>query len=146
MSAVEAKDIAQKLFDSMGIAAVVEVESDEPIYLTISSEDSALLIGKGGDNLRAIQTMTNTLYRKLVQDGGYVGIDINGYKKDRVVKVQAIAQEAADKARETGEDQHLKPMNAFERRSVHTLLSEDSDIITDSEGEGVNRHIVIRKR
>ena len=146
MSAVEAKDIAQKLFDSMGIAAVVEVESDEPIYLTISSEDSALLIGKGGDNLRAIQTMTNTLYRKLVQDGGYVGMDINGYKKDRVVKVQAIAQEAADKARETGEDQHLKPMNAFERRSVHTLLSEDSDIITDSEGEGVNRHIVIRKR
>jgi predicted RNA-binding protein Jag len=37
-------------------------------------------------------------------------------------------------------------MNSFERRSVHTLLSEDPDIITDSEGEGVNRHIVIRKR
>ncbi len=146
MSAVEAKDIAQKLFDSMGIPAVVDIESDEPIYLTVSSDDSALIIGKGGENLRAVQTMINTLYRRANSDAGYVGIDINGYKKERVEKVQAIAQEAADRARETGEVQHLKPMNAFERRSVHTLLSEDADIVTDSEGEGVNRHIVIRKR
>jgi spoIIIJ-associated protein len=146
MSAVEAKDIAQKLLDSMGIPAVVEIESDEPVYLNISSDDSALLIGKGGENLRSIQNMINTLYHRKSQEFGYVGVDINGYKKDRILKVQAIAQEAADKARETGEDQHLKPMNAFERRSVHTLLSEDSDIATDSEGEGVNRHIVIKKR
>ena len=146
MSAVEAKDIAQKLLDTMGIPAVVEISSDEPIYLNISSDDSALLIGKGGDNLRSFQSMINTLYRRANRDGEYVGVDINGYKKERVEKVQAMAQEAADKARENGEDQHLKPMNSFERRSVHTLLSEDPDIITDSEGEGVNRHIVIRKR
>lgn len=146
MSAVEAKDIAQKLFDTMGIQVVIEIDSDEPIYLSVNSDDSALLIGKGGENLRSIQAIINTIYRKSHKDAGYVGIDISGYKKERVEKVQAIAQELADKVRETGEDQHLKPMNAFERRSVHTLLSEDSDIVTDSEGEGVNRHIVIRKR
>ncbi len=146
MSAVEAKDIAQKLLDTMGIPAVVEISSAEPIYLNIKSDDSALLIGKGGDNLRSFQSMINTLYRRTNKEAGYVGVDINGYKKERVEKVQAMAQELADKARESGEDQHLKPMNSFERRSVHTLLSEDPDIITDSEGEGVNRHIVIRKR
>lgn len=146
MSAVEAKSVAETILTNMGIAAVVEIESDEPIYLTISSDDSALLIGKQGENLRALQGLVNTIYRHGDYEAGYVGIDIAGYKKERVEKVQAAAQEAADKARESGEPQHLKPMNSFERRAVHTQLANDSDIITESEGEGIDRHIVISKR
>ncbi len=146
MSALQAKEVTEKLLDSMGIAAVVEVESDDPIALTISSEDSALLIGKKGDSLRALQSLVNTIYRRGDHEAGYVGLDIAGYKKERVEKVQAAAQEAADRARESGEAQHLKPMNSFERRAVHTQLANDPDIITESEGDGMDRHIVIRKR
>lgn len=145
MSVVEAKQITEKVLESMGIAAVVEVESDEPIYLSISSEDSALLIGKKGESLRALQTLINTIYRRQNYDG-YVGIDIAGYKKERVEKVQAAAQEAAEKVLSTGEEQHLRPMNSFERRAVHTQLANESDIVTESEGDGMDRHIVIRKR
>jgi len=146
VSALQAKEVTEKLLDSMGIAAVVEVESDDPIALTISSEDSALLIGKKGDSLRALQSLVNTIYRRGDYEAGYVGLDIAGYKKERVEKVQAAAQEAADRARESGEAQHLKPMNSFERRAVHTQLANDPDIITESEGDGMDRHIVIRKR
>lgn len=146
MSALQAKEVTEKLLDSMGVAAVVEVESDDPIALTISSEDSALLIGKKGDSLRALQSLVNTIYRRGDHEAGYVGLDIAGYKKERVEKVQAAAQEAADRARENGEAQHLKPMNSFERRAVHTQLANDPDIITESEGDGMDRHIVIRKR
>jgi spoIIIJ-associated protein len=146
MSAIEAKEIAQKILDSMGVDSTLDIDSEEPIYISISSPDSALIIGKGGENLKALQNIVNTIYRHNNADGGYVGIDIAGYRKERVEKVQAMAQELADKVRETGQAEHLKPMNAFERRSVHTLLSEDPDLVTDSEGEGVNRHIVIRKR
>lgn len=146
MSALQAKEVTEKLLDSMGIAVVVEVESDDPIALTINSDDSALLIGKKGDSLRALQSLVNTIYRRGDHEAGYVGLDIAGYKKERVEKVQAAAQEAADRARESGEDQHLKPMNSFERRAVHTQLANDPDIITESEGDGMDRHIVIRKR
>ena len=146
MSAVQAQEIAQKLVDMLGLVAVVSIESDGPIFLNISTKDSALLIGKRGDSLKALQSIINTVYRHNNPESGFVGIDVEGYKKERVEKVQAIAQEMAQKAIDTGQDQHLKPMNAFERRSVHTLLSEDPNIITDSEGDGVNRHIVIRKR
>lgn len=146
MSASRAQEITEKILDLMGIAAVVSIDSDEPVYLSISTEQSALLIGKMGDNLTALQSIINTIYRHNEPEAGFVGIDIEGYKKDRVEKVQAIAQEMAQKAIETGEDQHLKPMNAFERRSIHTLLSEDPNIITDSEGDGLSRHIVIKKR
>lgn len=146
MSAFEAKEIVQDILDNMGVEATLDIDSEEPIYISISSADSALIIGKGGENLKALQNIVNTIYRHKHQDAGFVGIDIAGYRKERVEKVQAIAQELADRVRETGNPEHLKPMNAFERRSVHTLLSEDPDLITDSEGEGVNRHIVIRKR
>jgi len=146
MSASRAQEITEKILDLMGIVAVVSIDSDEPVYLSISTEQSALLIGKKGDNLKALQSIINTIYRHNDPEAGFVGIDIEGYKKDRVEKVQAIAQEMAQKAIETGEDQHLKPMNAFERRSIHTLLSEDPNIITDSEGDGLSRHIVIKKR
>lgn len=146
MSALEAKEITQKILENMGVEATLDIDSEDPIYISISSPDSALIIGKGGENLKALQNIVNTMYRHNNEEGGYVGIDIAGYRKERVEKVQALAQEIADRVRETGNPEHLKPMNAFERRSVHTLLSEDPDLITDSEGEGVNRHIVIRKR
>lgn len=146
MSAIEAQQITEKILDQMGVAAVVEIESDEPVYLTISSDDSALLIGKQGESLRALQGIVNTIYRHGDYEAGYVGIDVAGYKKERVEKVQAAAQEAADKARESGEPQHLNPMNSFERRAVHTQLANDTDIVTESEGDGINRHIVISVR
>lgn len=146
MSASRAQEIAEKILDLMGIAAVVSIDSDEPVYLSISTEQSALLIGKKGDNLKALQSIINTIYRHNDPEAGFVGIDVEGYKKERVEKVQAIAQQMAQKALDTGEDQHLMPMNAFERRSIHTLLSEDPNIVTDSEGEGLSRHIVIKKR
>lgn len=146
MSAIEAKDITQKILDSMGIASTIAIESQEPVYLTIKSDDSALLIGKGGETLRSLQAIVNTIYRRQATDEGYVGIDIDGYKKERVEKVQAIAQELADKAQASGDDQHLAPMNAFERRSVHTMLAENPDVTTASEGDGLDRHIVIKKR
>lgn len=146
MSVQIAKEIVENILTSMGVAGVVEIESDQPIYLTISSSDSALLIGKKGESLRALQSIVNTIYHNNNPEGGYVGIDIAGYKKERVEKVQAIAQQAVEKVLETGQPEHLRPMNAFERRAVHTQLAEEADIVTESEGDGMNRHIVIKKR
>jgi spoIIIJ-associated protein len=130
----------------MGIAAVVSIESDEPVSLTIESSDSALLIGKKGDHLRAFQQVVNTVYRRKFEAAGFISIDIAGYKKDRIERVQAIAQETAEKVREDGKTIHLKPMNSFERRHIHTLLADEVDIVTESEGEGMNRHVVVKLR
>ena len=67
-------------------------------------------------------------------------------RQSAVPKADAAAQEAAEKVLSTGDEQHLRPMNSFERRAVHTQLANESEIVTESEGDGIDRHIVIRKR
>ncbi|MCX6805066.1 MAG: KH domain-containing protein [Patescibacteria group bacterium] len=146
MSATIAKAITQKLLGLMGVESEVIIQSEEPVYLNVESKDSALLIGKGGESLRSLQFIINNMYHRTSGEEGYVGIDIAGYKKERVEKVQGLAQELSQKVLDTGHEEHLKPMNSFERRSVHTLLANEPDIVTDSEGEGESRHVVIRKR
>ncbi len=146
MAATDAQNIADKLLEAMGVAAIVRIESDEPIFLTIESDDSALLIGKKGESLRSLQHIINSVYKSQFPDGNFVSLDIAGYKKERIEKVQNIAQESADKVKEDGNTIHLKPMNSFERRHVHTLLANDAEIVTESEGEGITRHVVIKKR
>lgn len=146
MSASDAQRITEEILDRMGIAAVVQVESQEPIYITVESSDSALLIGKKGDHLRSLQHLINSVYKRLHPDSGFISIDIAGYKKDRIERVQAIAQEAAEQVNIDGKTIHLKPMNSFERRHVHTLLAEEPNVVTESEGEGLTRHIVVKKR
>lgn len=143
----QSKNIATELLAAMGVAAEIEVSNfnDQP-YLNIESPDHAILIGRGGENLRSLQYIINLILKHNIKDSPFVVVDVAGYKKERSQKIAHIAKEAADKAVSTSRDVRLKPMNSYERRLVHMHLAENPEVETSSEGEEPHRTIIIKKR
>ena len=74
----------------------------------------------------------------------YLNLDINGYKQSKIEYLKKTAGEIADEVSLTKEERILSPMSAYERRVIHTELSQREDIVTESQGEGMARRIVIK--
>ncbi len=135
----------EELLRKLGFdATVTREQTDGKTTFTIESPHHALLIGKGGETLRSIQQILNAMQRKAGAD--FVTVDVAGYRKEREQKLEAIAQDAATRARTTQSKVHLKPMNAYERRQVHMVLADMPDIVTTSEGTEPHRVIVVQLR
>lgn len=137
--------LVEEILGALGIAAVCEI-NEETSTIEVSSNDHALLIGKKGENLRALQYIFNTLRRKKYPESSFFAIDVEGYKKERIEKVKRIAEEAAAEVLAYEKDKELPPMNAFERRQVHMVLADNPDLITESIGQEPHRTIIIKKR
>lgn len=139
-------EVTQKLLGLMGFSAEVSAEvigSEEGIQ--VDTSDQAILIGKGGENLKAIQYIVHQIVRKQLPDAPMVTVDVAGYRKARLHKIDEIIEEATAKVKDTHQAVELSPMNAYERRYVHSVLAEDSELTTSSSGEEPNRRIVIQK-
>lgn len=135
----------EELLRKLGFDVVVTPQEIEgKIVFNVESPHHALLIGKGGETLRSLQQIFNAMQRQAGEE--FATIDIAGYRKEREEKLEAIAQEAADRARLTQAKVHLKPMNAYERRQVHMVLADMPDIVTTSEGVEPHRVIVVQLR
>lgn len=120
---------------------------DEMIELSVPNTYlSNLLIGRNGEVLRSLQTLTRGALFAKNAELDRVNIDIADYKKRRNDQLAKQAEGWAQEVRSTGEPMELKPMNAAERFVVHKVLSDFDDLSTDSEGEGRERHIVLRKK
>lgn len=145
MQADTAQARLEELLRKLGFDATVSAEQDEgKTVLSVESPHHALLIGKRGETLRALEQVINAIQRKVGDE--FITVDVAGYRKDRADRLASIAQEAADRARVTKGKVHLKPMNAYERRQVHMALADMPDIITTSEGEEPHRVIVVQLR
>ncbi len=142
-----AKAQLEQLLEALQIEATVSIDSEEERpTLMIDSPDQAILIGRGGDNLRALQHLLNTLLRRQSEANLFVAVDVAGYKKERTEKLQAIAQEALESVLRDDQTIRLKPMNAYERRQVHMYLADHAEVVTESEGVDPHRIVVIKKR
>ena len=130
-------------FDAEG-AEINEYEGDEQeIILDVVGGDLAILIGRRGHTLDAIQTLvSNITNRKL----GYrypITIDIESYKHRQRQKIESLAYSAASRADRQDREVNLRPMNPYERRLVHMALRDDERVETYSVGEEPNRHVVV---
>ena len=130
-------------FDAEG-AEINEYEGDEQeIILDVVGGDLAILIGRRGHTLDAIQTLvSNITNRKL----GYrypIAIDIESYKHRQRQKIESLAYSAASRADRQDREVSLRPMNPYERRLVHMALRDDERVETYSVGEEPNRHVVV---
>lgn len=127
----------------------VEVEAnlnEDTIELSVpSTESNSLLIGRNAETLRSMQLILNTALRNKEADVARVNIDIADYKKQRAEKIATQAREWIEQVRETGDSKVLS-LNAADRRIVHGVAGEYSDIKTFSEGEGRDRKIVIAQQ
>ncbi len=151
MNREEAVEFSKKyLADILSFFEVnVEVEAnlnEDTIELSVpSTESNSLLIGRNAETLRSMQLILNTALRSKEADVARVNIDIADYKKQRAEKIATQAREWIEQVRETG-DSKVVSLNAADRRIVHGVASEYSDIKTFSEGEGRDRKIVIAQQ
>lgn len=135
------KDFLEK----MNIEAKIYLieENDENVVIEIETSDSALLIGKQGKNLEAIQTIVNSVMNKDSKKWTKIIIDVGSYRIRREKSLEKKAIEVANKVKKTKKSILLEPMNPFERRIIHITLKSDNTIETNSEGDGLFKRIRI---
>jgi spoIIIJ-associated protein len=123
-----------------------EEENRDVVNLDVKSEEPQILIGQGGQTLFEIQRLLRNILSKRLEEIFYFNLDINGYKKQKTEYLRNVAKEAADSVSLNKEEKALIPMSSYERRIIHAELSGRSDVITESRGEGFDRHIVIKPK
>lgn len=124
-----------------------EFEGDDgELILEITGGDLAVLIGKHGNTLSALQQTLNTYIAKHIGFRYSLFVDIDGYRAKRKETVASIAKKAAKRATESQRDAELKPMNAYERRLVHIALKDNECVETFSCGEDPYRYVVVHPK
>lgn len=116
------------------------------LLLDIQSPDANLLIGKHGKNLDALQVLANVYGGKLLEGDQKtlkIVLDSENYRDRREDHLVRLALKTAQQVRKTRTSKLLEPMNPFERRLIHTTLSDMGDIKTESEGEGLIKQVRI---
>lgn len=139
-----AKKYLEDLLSFFGVNLEVTAEKNEEyIELSVaSSEINSILIGRNAETLRAIQYLVTTTMRNSEASLTHVNVDIADYKRQRADKVAGQAKEWIEEVRESGNSKILN-LNAADRRVVHRVAAEYSDIRTFSEGEGRERTLTI---
>lgn len=145
--ALEGKKYLQKILNELQIETQMEVRTvndQHELYFTINSDHNPILIGKDGKTLEAFQTLLKGMLQEFVDEKIIVSVDIGNYKENRKRQLEILAVKIAKEVQKTKITTKLKPMNSFERRVIHTKLSDWKNIETESIGEGENRCLTIK--
>ncbi len=139
------KEYLEELLTNMGLEVKFETKlRDETIYIKIYSDNNPILIGKGGNTLKALE---NILKQKLNTDFNvrrYINLDVENYREKNEKRLERLARNLAKDVVRTKTEIHMDNMNAYDRRIVHNALADFKGITANSEGEEPNRHIVIK--
>lgn len=129
----------------MGIDDIQISHETNGKYVTFQMESAkaALLIGKRGQTLNALQQLSQLVTNKLASQFKVVRIDVGDYRERREQSLEQLAERMADKAVRTGKKIQLEPMASYERKVIHNALSRRLDIETYSEGSDPFRYLVI---
>lgn len=139
-----ARTYVADLLSFFGVNVSVEASvQDDVIELAVpSTEINSLLIGRGAETLRSLQFLVSTVLRNKDATLNRVNLDIADYKRQRADRLAEKTREWIEEVRKSGTS-HVERLNAADRRIVHQVASEYSDIKTFSEGEGQDRRIII---
>jgi spoIIIJ-associated protein len=148
-----ARKILEELLSKIGVKAKVEVEmpgsmTDDdgeasPAILNVTDGDLGQLIGRRGQTIDALQYLFRLILAKQTKSKIPVMVDVENYKQRRYEDLRTLALNVAAQVKARKISVKLEPMPAFERRIVHTTLSNDPDVVTESTGEGDARKVVV---
>ena len=142
----ESKAFLKELLEKMGLKVSFESKiREEQLYIKMFSDNNAILIGKNGQTLKALQVILKQVISNKIDITPYIILDVENYKDKKNKNIEYLAKKVAKEVSKTGVEVKLENMNSFERRIVHTILKDFKDITTISEGEEPNRHVVIKK-
>lgn len=142
------KEFLVQYLDSYFKGLLLDVEIDLEVKdgsyrIMLNADNNAILIGKNGQTLQALNTVVRSAVSSTFKKRVHVMIDINNYKQDRYAKVKMTAKRVAKTVQRTKVSAVLDPMPNDERKVIHQYLSDMSHIRTESEGEGKNRRLRI---
>ena len=136
------KDVLK--YFNVGEVTIDEYEGDEgELILDITGDDLAVLIGRHGKTLDALQFLVSAITVRKIGYRFPVIIDVESYKNRQRQKLESLARASAKKAVSQGRSIKLRPMTPYERRIIHVALRDDDRVDTASEGEGTARHVVV---
>lgn len=143
----EVKKLAEELFTLMGLKVELDVSHDkenDAVKIDIKSTDSTgLIIGRRGESISAIQSVLGMMARQRLDGWVRVVVNVGDYREKQEVQLSDLAAQTAQRVRETGTPQSLYNLDSSQRRLIHLALSNEKDLVAESEGEGRDRHLVI---
>jgi spoIIIJ-associated protein len=138
------RDLLERVSAEIGARCRIDItEDDETILAQCSGPDLGLLIGKHGQMIDAVQYLANAIAFRGAEERKAIVVDAAGYRDRRRATLDSLAVRSAERVVSSGEELHLEPMTAVERKVVHERMKEFPGVQTRSDGTEPNRHVVI---
>ena len=141
------KESLNEIINLMNLEANLEIRRRENnLTITIFSNNNSILIGKNGKNLSSLQTIIRQIVNANVKSDLQIILDVENYKEKRITHLERMAKQIAKEVKYTKVEVKLDPMNSYERRAIHNILSKNKYVYTESIGVEPNRCLVIKPK
>ena len=139
------KETLSEILKLMQIESKFEIRvREKTISVKLFSDNNAILIGKNGRTIGALQTILRQIISKELKEKITIILDVENYKEKRTRNIEYLAKKTAREVAKTKVEAKMDSMNSYERRIVHSILADDKYVYTESVGEEPNRCVVIK--
>ena len=140
-------DFLNRVTAAFGISATVQVEetADGPRF-NLTGDEAELLVRHRGEPLKALQHIVDQSYGRTLDGEKRVFVDALEYRKGKDIELRNMAKFLAQKAKDSGLDQQLGPLNPYERRIVHMAVAEIPGATTESVGDAFSKTVMISRK
>lgn len=140
-----AVEYLKTVFGAMGVpdTSILPVQQGEAVILKVEGENVGALIGRRGETMEALSYLASLAANR--QEGEYLklGLDVAGYRSKREQDLEALARRIGARVAKTGRSFAMEPMNPYERRIIHSTISQMENLRSESKGEGADRRVVV---
>ena len=145
-AAARLRDLLERITTEIGARCRIDIaEDEETMTAQCSGPDLGLLIGKHGQMIDAVQYLANAIVFRGLEERKRIVVDAAGYRTRRQATLESLAARNAERVLADGEEVHLEPMTAIERKLVHECLKDVEGVETRSEGTEPHRYVVISR-
>jgi len=141
---IAGEEVLKKIVNLITTDAQITAQQEKKkIKFNVKGGNTAVLIGKKGQTLEAIQYIVEKIVNKKSQEKIRIHVDIEGYLENRRINLERLSTRLAEKSKRIGKPVTIGQLNSYDRRVVHLVLKNDSDVRTQSIGDGFYRKLVI---
>ena len=145
------KEIAEKLLKLLDVEGDFDLletkdKDREGMEMVINTKDTGVIIGYHGDTLEGLQLVMSLCVARALGRFVRISIDVGDYKKNRTEILKALASETKARVLSEGKEIAIPELKSWERRVVHLLLEKDKEVISESQGEGRDRVLIVSPR
>lgn len=141
------KETAEEMLEKIGLKAKVEIgDEDNEVVISVEDQEPGVLIGYHGETLDSFQHLLKMILFKKTNQWPSLAVEAAGYRENRKKMLETMAQSAAQQVKLSGRSFRLPPLSSFERRVVHLALVDEEGVVTESEGEGRERRVVVKPK